>query len=377
MSLVIDIHALQTFPPSLINRDDTGAPKTAIYGGVPRQRISSQAAKRAMRRYFQENVDSQLVGTRSKRIPGEIITKVRAEKPEWDPAEVTARVEQLFKAAKIKVSTPKAPKPQEAGAEEEEKEVFPETGYLLFLSPRQIDNAVAAIVNADGEKILNKEARQLFDTEHSVDIAMFGRMVADDAAFNVDASVQVAHEISVHEAAPEVDYFTAVDDLAASVEETGAGMIGTVQMIASTMYRFATVNVEALADNLGSMEAAANASEHFINAFIQSMPTGKQNTFANNTLPELVYVMVRDTRSISLVNAFETPVKEGDDRGRRRAAAEALAQEERDVEKVYGFVPKAAFVLALGDLAEPFEGLAQSVTFAQIGSAVRDALEVN
>ena len=107
------------------------------------------------------------------------------------------------------------------------------------------------------------------------------------------------------------------------------------------------------------------------------MPTGKQNTFANNTLPELVYVTVRDTRSISLVNAFETPVKEGDDRGRRRAAAEALAQEERDVEKVYGFVPKAAFVLALGDLAEPFDGLAQSVTFAQIGSAVRDALEVN
>ncbi|MCZ9308322.1 type I-E CRISPR-associated protein Cas7/Cse4/CasC [Corynebacterium uberis] len=376
MSLVIDIHALQTFPPSLINRDDTGAPKTANFGGVPRQRISSQAAKRAIRRYFQENVDSQLVGTRSKRIPGQIITKVRAEKPEWDPAEVTARVEQLFKDAKIKVSTPKAPKNQDADPDEK-KEIFPETGYLLFLSPRQIDNAVAAIVNADGEKIGPKRAKELFDTEHSVDIAMFGRMVADDAAYNVDASVQVAHEISVHAETPEVDYFTAVDDLAASVEETGAGMIGTVQMIASTMYRFATVNVEALADNLGSMEAAANASEHFINAFIQSMPTGKQNTFANNTLPELVYVTVRDTRSISLVNAFETPVKEGDDRGRRRAAAEALAQEERDVEKVYGFVPKAAFVLALGDLAEPFDGLAQSVTFAQIGSAVRDALEVN
>ena len=39
--LYVDFHVLQTVPPSCINRDDTGSPKTAIYGGVTRARVSS------------------------------------------------------------------------------------------------------------------------------------------------------------------------------------------------------------------------------------------------------------------------------------------------------------------------------------------------
>lgn len=52
--MFIDIYALQTVPPSNINRDDTGSPKTAMYGGVRRARVSSQAWKRAMRESFPE-----------------------------------------------------------------------------------------------------------------------------------------------------------------------------------------------------------------------------------------------------------------------------------------------------------------------------------
>ncbi|MDX3329446.1 type I-E CRISPR-associated protein Cas7/Cse4/CasC [Streptomyces sp. ME02-6979-3A] len=48
------MHALQTVPPSNVNRDDTGALKTAVYGGVPRARVSSQAWKRAARTYFDD-----------------------------------------------------------------------------------------------------------------------------------------------------------------------------------------------------------------------------------------------------------------------------------------------------------------------------------
>ena len=114
------------------------------------------------------------------------------------------------------------------------------------MSPQQIDRAVRAIVAADGEKIKKAEAKEILDTQHSVDMAMFGRMIADDAAFNVDAAVQVAHALGIHDSAPEFDYFTAVDDLAEDGEETGAGMIGTVQMMSSTLYRFATVNVAGL-----------------------------------------------------------------------------------------------------------------------------------
>lgn len=103
MSLVIDIHALQTLPPSLINRDDTGAPKSAVFGGVPRQRVSSQSWKRAIRRYFRDNFDKDSLGDRSKRLPGQIAKKVE-EQSDWTQERAIEAVEQLFKAAGIKTS---------------------------------------------------------------------------------------------------------------------------------------------------------------------------------------------------------------------------------------------------------------------------------
>lgn len=215
---------------------------------------------------------------------------------------------------------------------------------------------------------------------------MFGRMIADDGAYNVDAAVQVAHAIGIHNSTPDFDYFTAVDDLAEEGEETGAGMIGTVQMMSSTLYRYATVNLKGLEENLGSAEVARQAAAQFIEAFIASMPTGKINTFANQTLPELVYVAIRDTRPVSLVNAFETPVLEetrggyeagakDEAKSRRSVAAVRLAQEARDVQEVYGFKPQAAFVLGLGDLAEPFEGLTEKTTLAELTDRVADELK--
>src|SRR5699024_1097882 len=110
---------------------------------------------------------------------------------------------------KIKLVEPKV---KETDSEEEQRRIFQQTGYLLFLSPRQIENLAQAIVDADGENLKKTDVAKLIDTDHSVDIAMFGRMVADDAAYNVDASVQVAHAIGIHESEPEFDFFTAVDD---------------------------------------------------------------------------------------------------------------------------------------------------------------------
>ena len=237
------------------------------------------------------------------------------------------------------------------------------------------------------EKLSSAEAKAILDTNHSVDMAMFGRMVADDAAYNVDAAVQVAHAIGIHGSTPDFDYFTAVDDLAEEGEETGAGMIGTVQMMSSTLYRYATVNLNGLEKNLGSAEVARQAAGQFIEAFIASMPTGKINTFANQTLPELVYVAIRDTRPVSLVNAFETPVLEGtqasykfetgakeNHKSRRTIAAERLAKEARDIQDVYGFAPRAAFVMGMGDLAAPFEGIAEEATLAGLTERVDEEL---
>lgn len=382
MSLIIDIHALQTIPPSLINRDDTGAPKTAVFGGVPRQRVSSQSWKRAIRRYFENQFDSEQIGDRSKRLPEKIARLL--EEQGVEQADAIARAEKLFKAAGIKTEVDKKPKKVDEDAPEHNP--YPRTTYLIFLSQQQINRAVEELLARGDDKLTKNEAKAILDTNHSVDMAMFGRMIADDAAYNVDAAVQVAHAIGIHNSTPDFDYFTAVDDLAEEGEETGAGMIGTVQMMSSTLYRYATVNLKGLEENLGSAEVARQAAAQFIEAFIASMPTGKINTFANQTLPELVYVAIRDTRPVSLVNAFETPVLEetrggyeagakGEAKSRRSVAAVRLAQEARDVQEVYGFKPQAAFVLGLGDLAEPFEGLAEKTTLAELTDRVADELK--
>lgn len=370
MSIVIDIHALQTVPPSLINRDDTGAPKSAVFGGVPRQRVSSQSWKRAIRRYFEDNFDAEQIGDRSKRLPEKIALRLIDAGIEQD--EAIKRVEDLFKAAGIKTAVEK---PKKNDDSEDQPSPYPRTGYLLFLSQQQIDRAVEELLARDGEKPPRGEANTILDTDHSVDMAMFGRMVADDAAYNVDASVQVAHAIGIHGSTPDFDYFTAVDDLAEEGEETGAGMIGTVQMMSSTMYRYATINFEGLQKNLESVDASRLAVQHFIEAFVSSMPTGKINTFANQTLPELVYVAVRDTRPVSLVNAFEVPVEADQGTSRRKAAADRLAQEARDVESVYGFKPLAAYVMGIGETADSFTEIAEKTTLQDLTKNINKVLD--
>lgn len=370
MSLVIDIHALQTVPPSLINRDDTGAPKSVIFGGVPRQRVSSQSWKRAIRRYFEDNFDAQQIGDRSKRLPEKIALRLIDAGLERD--EAIKRVEDLFKAAGIKTAIDK---PKKNDDSDDKPSPYPRTGYLLFLSQQQIDRAVEELLAREGEKPSKGDAKAILDTDHSVDMAMFGRMVADDAAYNVDASVQVAHAIGIHGSTPDFDYFTAVDDLAEEGEETGAGMIGTVQMMSSTMYRYATINFDGLKKNLDSADAASLAVEHFIEAFVSSMPTGKINTFANQTLPELVYVAVRDTRPVSLVNAFEVPVEAEQGASRRKVAVDRLAQEARDVESVYGFKPLAAYVMGIGETADSFTEIAEKTTLQELTKNIGEVLD--
>lgn len=373
MTLIVDIHALQTVPPSLINRDDTGAPKTAVFGGVPRQRVSSQAWKRAIRNFFEHVAGAESIGKRSRNLPEVIIKKAMEFSPEMSEDDAVAGLKKLFKATGskdgISLEDPKKTEDEVEG----DAHSYPTTKALLFLSPQQIERAARAIVEKGDEKFTKSEAQDILDTAHSIDMAMFGRMLADVPTYNIDAAVQVAHAIGVHESEPEFDYFTAVDDVTEDWEETGAAMIGTVQMMSSTLYRFASVNVEALAENLGDVEAARQASALFVRAFIESMPTGKQNTFANNTLPELVYVAVRDTRSVSLVNAFEEPV--ACERGSRvQAAVEVLANEETAIEDAYGMKPLAAFVVDPKDYAAKLEDIAHKVTVPELTSLIVEVL---
>ncbi|GAB3552961.1 CRISPR system Cascade subunit CasC [Actinopolyspora lacussalsi] len=353
---MIDIHVLQTVPPSNLNRDDTGSPKTATYGGVRRSRVSSQAWKRSTRVDFDSRLDRSELGTRTKRVVELLAEEITTRAPELG-SRATELATETIKAVGIEVKAP-------------EKEATPQSGYLLFLSRRQIQNLAGAAIEAaeaDDVKKALKEAKvkDLADREHSVDIALFGRMVADQADINVDAAAQVAHAISVHPVETEFDYYTAVDDRNED-HETGAGMIGTVEFNSSTLYRYATIDVNRLADNLGDTTAVRRAVEAFLESFVRSMPSGKQNTFANRTLPEAVVVLARDSQPINLVGAFENPVRESEHSGRVKRAADALREEALEVQRAYGEQPLDGWVTRVGDDTANLEELGSNVSLTEM-----------
>lgn len=357
MTTFIDIHALQTLPPSNINRDDTGSPKSAFFGGVQRQRVSSQAWKSVIRRDFELHLDRSKLGVRTRLVADKVVARILDLAPEFDADAAEKAVVQAFTA----VGTPK--KHVKLERQEGDKRISDRavSSAALFLSNQQIDKLAQAIIEANGEKIPPKQVKEILNTEHGIEIALFGRMVAEAVDFNVDAACQVAHALSVHGSEPDFDYYTAVDDVVrASDDATGAGMIGTVEMASSTFYRYANINLDALNANLGDASASVEATLAFVRAFIETMPTGKQNSFAARTLPDAVIVTVRNDRPISYVNAFEKAITEVE--GRRVVAARALASEAKNIEEVYGYEPVASYVLALGDLKEELAGLGESVT---------------
>lgn len=359
MTLHLDIHVLQSVPPANLNRDDTGSPKTARYGGVQRARVSSQAWKRATRRDFSTYLDSTSVGVRTLRAVELLAERIMALNPTLD--ETTARKLATAALKAVGIST----KPRRKKSEDVEE--AEQTSYLIFFSNLQLDR-VAELAAASADGSLDKKAvKEALNSHHSFDVALFGRMVADAADINVDAACQVAHALSTHAVSIEADYYTAVDDKNPA-EETGAGMIGTVEFNSATLYRYATINVDALRANLGDEQATARATEAFIRSFCHSMPTGKQNTFANNTLPDTVVVMARQGRPVSLVGAFEDPITNTGE-GFMKQSVAALA---RQAEAVETFVPAPvhSWVAALPQHRDALAGLGEVLPMDGLVSAV-------
>lgn len=316
-SLYVDIHALQTVPPSCVNRDDTGSPKTAVYGGVTRARVSSQSWKHAMRMMFKNIFTDEQVGVRTKKIVDLIIEKL--DKLGYEGNKEKEALKALENAG-IKVK-----KDNQVDA-------------LFFMSPKQAEALAKLVVENVSDKAEYKAALKEFP---SIDIALFGRMVASDPSINYDASAQVAHSISTHEVNNEYDYFTAVDDLSAE-DNAGAGHLGTVEFNSSTLYRYATVNVRELVKSLGT--DTPKAVEGFVKAFLLSMPTGKQNTFANRTVPDFAYITVREDQPVNLAGAFEAPVR-ADQNGYVLKSIEALTDYADKTYKTFVDAPKNAYYI--------------------------------
>lgn len=364
MTTYVEIHAIQNVPPANINRDDTGAPKTATYGGVLRGRVSSQSWKRAMRQDFNARLDPGSVGRRSKQVAALIMKAVVSRRADLEP-----RAEDLaVLAMKAAGLDPKKPKKSEKNPEP-----IHEMGYLMFVSQQQVDavaDAIVAHADAGDDKAITAALKQadvkkLLDTQHSIDIALFGRMVADAPDLNVDAACQVAHAIGVHEVVPEYDYFTAVDDVVEEAEETGAGMIGTIEFSSSTFYRYAAVNLDQLKVNLGDDVAVREAVETFIRSFVEAMPSGKQNTFAHGTRPSAVLVTVGQGAPASLVGAFEEPIK--DSAGHVKAAVEALGAHAREVFETWRR-PSTVLVCGLPAVVAPLAALGEQVGLSELAT---------
>ena len=370
MSVFVDIHVLQTLPPSNPNRDDTGAPKSATFGGVQRMRISSQAIKRATRQDFEGKLADGNYGVRTKKIVELVARTITEKRPDLE-AESIELAEMGLKAIGFKLTEPRGDKSNKE---------LKEAGFLVFLSAKQIEHVADALISVaceDDPAAAFKELqpRSLVDTNHSIDIALFGRMVAEPNALNVDAACQVAHAIGVGAVEHEYDYYTAVDDEKKRNDEAdeGAGMIGTIEFASATVYRYATINVDLLRENLGDDAVADRAVELFVDSFVRSMPTGKVTTFANRTLPDAVLVQIRDDQPINMSGAFEEPIVAGQ-RGFAEPAIKRFVEFEARLRELTGLEAVESLVSWTTPRGESFSELGKQVRLASLGETAAEAV---
>lgn len=317
--MFVEVHMIQNFAPANLNRDDTNNPKDCEFGGVRRARISSQCFKRAIRHspVFAQTVAAD-VGTRTRWLV-RLLRKqlLAAGKPEQEanailPAFVAALLSKMDKGGE-------------------------RTAVLLYLSQSEIaaigqtlvENWPALADERTRETTADQLAKALIKKYQgktsAPDIALFGRMLAEKPELNLDAACQVAHAISTHRVAMEMDFFTAVDDLPTE-EETGAGMMGFTGFDSACFYRYARLDWDQLVENLdGDVELAGRTVEGLLRAAVAAVPTGKQNTFAAHNPPSFLLAVVRkDGMGWSLANAFERPVRPGTDAGLVQPSVAAL-----------------------------------------------------
>ncbi|NQE51166.1 type I-E CRISPR-associated protein Cas7/Cse4/CasC [Herbaspirillum rubrisubalbicans] len=335
MSLFVEFHLIQNFAPSNLNRDDTGAPKDAVFGGYRRARVSSQCFKRAIR--LTADFPAQHQGIRTKKLLELLRIQLR-EQHGHQADDLDSRIESALSAAGLKL--------KDDG----------KTEYLLFLGQQEI-NGFADLIHthwdalaapAGGEKKskkdakasapaeLVKQAKQIMNGGKALDVALFGRMLADMPEVNQDAACQVAHAISTHRVEREFDYFTAVDDKGGA-DEAGAGMIGQVEFNSATFYRYAVVDPAKLKSNLqGDRELLLNGLRALTLAIARAIPTGKQNTFAAHNPPSFIGVAIRHASPLNLANAFEKPIYARNGEALTEPSVSTLAAYDSQLSAVYG-----------------------------------------
>lgn len=324
--MFVELHFIQNFAPSNLNRDDTNTPKDCEFGGVRRARISSQCLKRAIRLHplfsqYSGVAASERTRMLVKELTERLIASGKAKQEAQDHAKEFAR---YYSSKKGKLDGSK-------------------TSIMLFLSLTELNVIQKELLkpqnwgNIKGIKTLAESfAKGTKNRSGAPDIAMFGRMLAARPETNVDAACQVAHAISTHRVSMDIDFFTAVDDLGQS--ESGAGIMGVTSFNSACFYRYACVDFEQLLENLGGdISLARKTLEGFIRASVNAVPSGKQNSFAAQNLPSFLMAATRtDGICWSLANAFENPIMPKKDQGLVIASIGALDTYWGEMKRLYG-----------------------------------------
>lgn len=342
--VLVEVHVLQNFAPSNLNRDDTGAPKDAIFGGTRRARISSQCQKRSVREYFKQKADAGVIkaddiAIRTKRLHSMLCEALVALGR--DKCETELKVKTALSWISLAVDEKRDNKSQ----------------YLLFVGPREVSDlartidaswdAIKVMEEAGEEKKSKKKdavkasdqkvvaaLHKAFDGGRAIDMALFGRMLADMPGKNADASCQVAHAVSTHSVEREFDFYTAIDDLKPD-DTSGADMMGTVEFNSACFYRYAVLDWNKFVENLqGDTELAIKGARLFLESFVLAEPSGKQNSFAAHNPPEFVMVsLVAGGQPMNLLNAFEKPIFTK--KGLTSSSAEALTDRATALKQAY------------------------------------------
>lgn len=330
---LIELHILQSFPVSCLNRDDVGAPKTAVFGGVQRARLSSQSLKRAIREYAADLLPKRFAGERTKLIVqpfADALKKhgVAADQTAWEHARNIAD-----KLAKL-----------DAKGKDDDAKV----GTLTFLAPSEIDaiaQQVAELLKADPkskeyEKSLDKFCKKagLLD---GADIVLFGRMVASLPSLTLEGAAMFGHALSTHRSDNDLDFYSAVDDRKPEDDDAGAGMIGTLEFSSAVYYRYAALNLDLLADEAHlaklTTEERREVVDTFIRATLMAVPGARKNSMNAHTLPGYVLGTYKSKgQPVQLVNAFESPVRPKG--GLLDASVQALKAEHMKLKETWGLV---------------------------------------
>lgn len=344
--MLYEIHMLKNYPPVNLNRDDSGAPKSCVFGGVTRGRVSSQCLKRSWRisPLLAEAIGAKNLGFRTRKLPDLVAEKL---------ADMGVSQEN------IALLLPKLSGFGNKDGRENGKGNY--TTQVVFYAPEDIIAVAEAVKKkldacSSAKEVKALKAKDLQDAVDgaevrpiTLDMALFGRMVTANAFRDVEAAMQVAHAISTNKLNMESDYFTAMDDLLSgdTMEESGSGMIGETDYNSSCYYIYASLDTDILCENLKYTPDGEELIRKAIPALIRTMaltnPSGKQNSFAGNVLPSAILVECKEEKvPVSMVNAFAKPVKpeRGNDGDLILGSIQRLCAEVDSIQRSFGLSVK-------------------------------------